>query len=63
MQIYNNNSAPLPIGDNMKIISMAKQGEQLYSFYTEDIISEENQLEIILEPTSDAELTSRIEGL
>lgn len=63
MQAQNASSYPLPIGESMKIVSIAMQGNQLFNYYTEQTISEKNQLEIILEQTTDAELTSLLNGL
>lgn len=63
MPVLGGDSAPLPVGEEMKIIMMGKQAEQNYSFYKEDIVDEINSIEVILEPTSESELTSKIEGL
>ena len=63
MQVYNQTSSPLPIGETMKTISLGKQGEQLYNFYIEDVVSELNQVEIVLSPTTNAEHTAILDNL
>lgn len=63
MQVQGLVSYPLPIGESMKVVSMAKQGNLLFNYYKEQIISEENQLEIVLEQTTDAKLTSLLNRL
>jgi hypothetical protein len=63
MQVFNNTTDPLPLGETMKIISIARQGEQLFSFYRQDVVSEDNRVEIILQKTTEAELTSLLNNL
>jgi hypothetical protein len=51
------------LGANIKVISMAKQGDQLVSFYQETTVNEdENQLQVILQPVNEATLSGMIES-
>jgi hypothetical protein len=62
-QVYNNTTIPLILGANIKVISMAKQGDQLVSFYQETTVNEdENQLQVILQPVNEATLSGMIES-
>jgi hypothetical protein len=63
MQVIGSGTAPLPLDESMKIIVFAKQGEQLFSFYTEGIVGAENRIEIVLSTTTDAALTATLVSL
>jgi hypothetical protein len=59
MQVFDQKSAPLFIGAEMKILILGKQGDELFSFYLEDTVSsDENTIEVLLQSTTDSEVTS-----
>jgi hypothetical protein len=64
MQVYNQTSGALPIGENMKIIAMAQNdSSQLFSYYKEIKVSTDNQVDVSLTKISDVELTAILDGL
>jgi hypothetical protein len=64
MQAYNQTSAALPIGEEMKIIMIAiNDSSQLFSYYKEIEVSSINQVDVTLTKISDADLTTILDGL
>jgi hypothetical protein len=64
MQVYNQTSNELPIGEDMKIILIAiNDSSQLFSSYKEAQVSTLNQVDVTLTKISDADLTTILNGL
>jgi hypothetical protein len=64
MQVYEQNSGALPIGEDMKIILMGINGNnQLFSYFKDTLVSTNNHINVKLDSISDADLTLILKAL
>jgi hypothetical protein len=64
MQVYNQTSGALPLGENIKIILMGiNDSTQLFSYYQETQVSTNNQVDVTLTSISDTDLTAILDAL
>lgn len=64
MQVYGETSGDLPVGENAKILLIGIDGSnQLFNFYTEEVISSSNTIEVTMTAISDADLTALLDSL
>jgi hypothetical protein len=64
MQVYNQTSGALPLGENIKIILMGiNDSTQLFSYYQETQVSSNNQVDVTLTSISDPDLTAILDAL
>jgi hypothetical protein len=64
MQVYDQNSGALPIGEDMKIILMGINGNnQLFSYFKDTLVSTNNHINVKLDSISDADLTLILKAL
>ncbi len=64
MQVYNQTSGALPIGEDIKIILMGiNASSQLFYYYAETQVSTNNQIDVTLTSVSDADLTAILDAL
>jgi hypothetical protein len=64
MQVHNLASGQIPNGSAVKIIAIAVNGSgQLYSFYQTQTVSASASVDVTMSATSDASLTSLLDGL
>ena len=64
MQVYNQTSGALPIGENIKIILIGiNSSNQLFHYYSETQVSTSNQINVTLTPISDPDLTTILNAL
>ena len=64
MQVYNQTSGALPMGENIKIILIGiNSSNQLYYYYNQTQVSSSNQVNVTLSSISDANLTAILDSL
>jgi hypothetical protein len=64
MQVYNQTSGAVPIGENAKIILIGiNSSNQLYYYFSDTQISTSNQISLSLTQISDADLTAILDSL
>jgi len=64
VQVYNQQTIDLPVGEEAKIIVTAiNADDQLFSFYKEMEIGDEGEINVALDSIADVELTSILEAL
>ncbi|MBI5542006.1 MAG: hypothetical protein HY951_18260 [Bacteroidia bacterium] len=64
MQVYNQTSGAIPVGENAKIILMGmNSNNEIFHYYSETTISTSNQVSVTLTQISDANLTAILNAL
>ncbi len=64
MQVYNSVSGSIPDGSNVKIVAIGVNGSgQLYSFSQTQTVNADAQIQVTMAATSDAALTTLLNGL
>jgi hypothetical protein len=64
MQVYNQTSGAVPIGENVKIILIGiNSSNQLYYYFSDTQVSSSNQVSLSLSQISDADLTAILDSL
>jgi hypothetical protein len=64
MQVYNQSSQDLPVGEQSKIIMIAiNDSSQLFNYYKEQEVTTINAVDVTLTKISDADLTTLLNGL
>lgn len=64
MQVYNGVSGNIPSGAQVKIIAIGvRSNGDLYNFYTSQTITASKDIEVTMKATTDAELTTLLDGL
>ena len=64
MQVYNQTSGAIPVGENAKIILMGmNSSNDIFYYYNEAPISTSNQISVTLTQVSDASLTAILDAL